>query len=125
MAQNPGFLEGTDLGAPPGRTGSEPGLAPRWSDAPPAAPAGAAATDKKGIKLSFKDQRRLEEAERRITEIPREIADLEAGLADPALFGRDPARFSALTRQIDARRDELARAEDDWLALEEKRSPPR
>ena len=73
------------------------------------------------VKLTFKDQRRLEEAEKEIATLPAEIAALETRLSDPGLYSRDPKGFDALTAQADALRAKLARAEEDWLALEEKR----
>jgi ATP-binding cassette subfamily F protein uup len=73
------------------------------------------------VKLTFKDQRRLEEAEREIANLPSDIVKLEMRLADPGLYARDPNGFDALTRDADALRVRLALAEEDWLALEEKR----
>ena len=73
------------------------------------------------VKLTFKDQRRLEEAEKEIATLPGEIEALETKLSDPGLYARDPKGFDALTAQADALRTRLAQAEEDWLALEEKR----
>jgi ATP-binding cassette subfamily F protein uup len=73
------------------------------------------------VKLTFKDQRRLEEAEKETATLPGEIEGLETQLADPGLYARNPRRFDALTAQIDTLRARLAQAEEDWLALEEKR----
>ena len=74
------------------------------------------------VKLTFKDQRRLEEAEREVANLPSDIEKLEARLADPGLYARDPKGFEALTRDADALRARLARAEEDWLTLEERRA---
>ena len=74
------------------------------------------------VKLTFKDQRRLEEAEREIANLPSDIEKLEARLADSGLYARDPKGFDALTRDADALRARLARAEEDWIMLEEKRA---
>jgi ATP-binding cassette subfamily F protein uup len=73
------------------------------------------------VKLTFKDQRRLEEAERETATLPAQIEALETRLADPGLYARNPKSFEALTLEADALRAQLARAEADWLALEEKR----
>ena len=72
-------------------------------------------------KLSYKEQRRLEEAERQVPDLEAEIARIEAALADPALFTADPKRFAALTRRLETARSELENAELDWLELSEKR----
>ena len=72
-------------------------------------------------KLSFKDQRRLDEAAGEMERLPAQIADLEQRLTDQALYTRDPKRFEALTRELDEIRQRLLKAEEDWLAIEERR----
>jgi ATP-binding cassette subfamily F protein uup len=106
LSQNPGFF------SPPARKAE-----PRPAAAPPPRPAAPA----RPSKLSYKDQRRLEELEGLIADLPGKIAALEAGLADPGLYARDPAGFERLSRALDAARDQLAAAEEEWLALEERR----
>jgi ATP-binding cassette subfamily F protein uup len=76
---------------------------------------------KAAAKLSFKDQRRLEECEKEMGDLPVEIGKLEVKLADPGLYARDPKAFDAAMQAADVLRDRLAKAEEDWLALEEKR----
>ncbi|MBI1685852.1 ABC-F family ATP-binding cassette domain-containing protein [Caulobacter hibisci] len=83
----------------------------------PAAPA----APKKTVKLSYKDQRRLEECEALIAGSPKILADLEKKLDDPNLYARDPAGFDKIMKSLDKARADLAQAEEDWLALEEKR----
>ena len=82
------------------------------AQAPPPKPAG---------KLTYKDQRRLAELETLIAEGPGKVAALEPSLADPGLYGRDPAGFDRLTRALAAKQAEVAAAEEEWLALEERR----
>ncbi len=107
VSQNPGFFGRLPIAAfAPTKIAAKP------TPAPPAKPAG---------KLSYKDQRRLEELEKLIAEAPGKTAALEARLADPGLYGRDPAAFQALSRQLDQTREGLAAAEEEWLALEERR----
>ena len=53
--------------------------------------------------------------------LPAQIADLEQRLTDQALYTRDPKRFEALTRELDEIRQRLLKAEEDWLAIEERR----
>jgi ATP-binding cassette subfamily F protein uup len=108
IAQNPGFFARLPIAA---------FAAPRTTVQPVAKPAPAA----KPGKLSYKDQRRLEELEKLIAEAPGRIAALEAKLADPALYTRDPAAFQALSRDLDALHAAVASGEEEWLALEERR----
>ena len=79
------------------------------------------AAGRRSTKLSYKDQRRLEELDRLIASGPAEIARLEAVLAEPGFYGRDPAAFAAATTAMDKARTDLAAAEAAWFELEEKR----
>ena len=103
LSQNPGFL-----GAPT----EAPKPAPK---SPPVERAQAP------VKLSFKDQRRLAEIETLLAEGPARIAVIEAQLADPNLYARDRKAFEATNGRLDALRREVAAAEGEWLALEERR----
>ncbi|HLZ84548.1 MAG TPA: ABC-F family ATP-binding cassette domain-containing protein [Caulobacteraceae bacterium] len=101
LSQNPGFLD-----AP------EPAPARRARPAAPPRPATQA------VKLSFKDQRRLDELEARLAVLPAEIAALEHQLHDPGLYGRDPGAFARTSTALEAARHDLATAEEAWLDLE-------
>ncbi len=105
LEQNPGFLEPQDASA------SRRKMA---STTAPAAPA-------KTAKLSYKDQRRLEELETLVETLPVTIAGFEKDLADPALYSRDPKRFDALMTSLTAAQKQLSQAEEEWFSLEEKR----
>jgi ATP-binding cassette subfamily F protein uup len=72
-------------------------------------------------KLSYKDQRRLSELETLIADAPGQVAKLEKALADPGLYGRDPAAFQRLSAELESVRTRLISAEEEWLALEERR----
>ena len=74
-----------------------------------------------GAKLSYKDQRRLEELAGLIETLPAAILRHEKALADPGLYGRDRPAFDRLSTTLDKARAELASAEDEWLSLEERR----
>ena len=87
----------------------------------PKAVAAAPVVVKKAGKLSYKDQRRLEECEALVAASPGILADLEKRLHDPGFYARDPAGFDKLMKTLDKARADLATAEEDWLALEEKR----
>jgi len=108
VRQNPGFLSDG-----PRATGE--GKAARAE--PPARPAPAAAPKK----LSYKDQRRLEELEGLIGTLPAEIARHDGLLADPDLYARDPAAFDRAVKAAAAARAQLEAAETEWLELEERR----
>ena len=107
LRQNPGFFAPV-AGAAPSASG------PRAATPAPTPP-------RKVVKLTYKDQRRLEELEGRVAAIPGEIAAAEEKLHDPGLYARDPTGFDRLMKRLDALRAELAASEDEWLALEEKR----
>ncbi|MBI1196402.1 MAG: ATP-binding cassette domain-containing protein [Phenylobacterium sp.] len=106
LSQNPGFFGAPRVVAPAKAAAARP--------APPA-PKPAAA------KLSYKDQRRLSELETLVSDMPGKIAALEQALADPTLYSRDAAAFDRYTRALDAARDQLAAAEEEWLDLESRR----
>jgi ATP-binding cassette subfamily F protein uup len=103
MEQNPGFL------SPP---------AERAAAKPRAAPPRAVAA---ATKLSYKDERRLAELEVAMPALAKQITALEERLTDADLYRRDPAAFHATTAALDKARGDLANAEEDWLALEERR----
>ncbi len=103
MRQNPAFFD-----------------EPTTASAPKAAPV-PRAEPKKSAKLSYKDQRRLEELEALVAKLPNDIAALDEKLGDPNLYTRDPALFDKTMKAADAARAQLAAAEEEWLELEEKR----
>ncbi len=107
-SQNPGFFAAAAAPAP----SPAPKLAP-----PPKTAGGAPAV----TKLSYKDQRRLEELERLVAELPERIAGLEHELADAGLYTRDPAAFARISGELETLRERLSSAEDEWLALEARR----
>jgi ATP-binding cassette subfamily F protein uup len=108
LEQNPDFLESRTASSSKRKMTST------------SAPAPAAAAPRAG-KLTYKDQRRLEELEKLVEAMPGILAALEKDLADPALYSRDPKRFDALMKRHTEAKGQLASAEDEWLALEEKR----
>ncbi|MGL4528697.1 MAG: ABC-F family ATP-binding cassette domain-containing protein [Aestuariivirga sp.] len=72
-------------------------------------------------KLSFKEKHALETLPGLMQKLESEAAALEQRLADPGYFGRDAKGFDADIKRLAAIRDELARAEEQWLELEMKR----
>ncbi len=71
-------------------------------------------------KLSYKDQRDLDQLPGRIDQIEAEIASNEALLSDPDLYRRDPGRFEAISAAIERLRLERDSAERRWLELAEQ-----
>jgi len=111
VAQNPGFFARPTLsGATAGQGLRQPRPAPSARPEPA-----------RSAKLSYKDQRRLEELEAQIGAAPAQIAALESSLADPSLYGRDPGLFERLTRNLETVRIQLTSAEEEWLSLEARR----
>ncbi|WP_309082625.1 ATP-binding cassette domain-containing protein [Chelativorans sp.] len=69
-------------------------------------------------KLSYKQKFALETLPGRIDALGREITRIEERLADPALYSRDAAAFARLTKELDEKRAERGRLEEEWLELE-------
>jgi len=105
LHQNPGYFQPL---AQPVATATPKAAAPK---APAARP----------TKLSYKDQRRLQELEGLVAELPERIRKLEADMADPDLYAKDRAKFDRLSATLDATRSQLEASEEEWMALEEQR----
>jgi len=105
LAQNPGFFRAIDLASP---TPAPKPAAPKPEPAKP-------------TKLSYKDQRRLQELDGLIAALPGQIAKLETQLADPNLYARDRAGFDKINAALEKARTDLSSAEEEWLELEERR----
>jgi ATP-binding cassette subfamily F protein uup len=69
-------------------------------------------------KLSYNQQRALEQLPGKIQELQTKTSDLEAALADPGLYARDPEAFDKTAAALSAAQEALARAEEEWLELE-------
>ena len=122
IRQNPGFFDGAPAivrdGPPRTAKASSQDATPGDAVGSRIAPAAVA---NRPVKLSYKDQRRLEELDRLFAALPRDIEALETRLADPDLYARDDRAFDATMAALDRARADLASAEAEWLALEEKR----
>ncbi len=77
-------------------------------------------------KLSYKEQRALEEQKRELAEIPRRIEALEheqqqltLQMADPIFYQQDEATITQAANRLKALTDELAQAYAHWEALEQ------
>jgi ATP-binding cassette subfamily F protein uup len=69
-------------------------------------------------KLSYKDQRELNELPARLQRLGEEITATEAKLADPQLYARDASGFAALSERLTVLLGEHDAAEHRWLELE-------
>jgi len=87
---------------------------PREKTEAPAAPA-------RQARLSFKDKHALEKLPARIAALEAEIAKHAKTIADPTLYARDRAVFDKASAALAAAQADLAKAEDEWLRLEELR----
>jgi ATP-binding cassette subfamily F protein uup len=76
---------------------------------------------KPAAKLTFKDAHRLQTLEGLIPKLTADIAAGQIRLEDAGLYARDPKAFNTIMASLDRARAELAAAEQEWLALEEKR----
>jgi len=72
-------------------------------------------------RLTFAQQRRLDELPGEIDRLEAEIARLEDFLSTPDLFTREPAKFRKASEGLAERQQRLAEAEEEWLELEEPR----
>ena len=107
IGQNPDFF---------GRNTAAARAAGKAAAAPPPSPPA-----RRLAKLSYKDQRRLEELEALTPQLAAQIAADEARLEDPGLYARDPKGFDRIMAALVKARQTLAAAEEEWLALEEKK----
>ena len=71
-------------------------------------------------KLSFTEEHRLKELPSVIERLTAEIGKLEELLAQPDLFTKEPVKFKKATEALVERQTALAKAEEEWLTLEEK-----
>jgi ATP-binding cassette subfamily F protein uup len=69
-------------------------------------------------KMSFKDKHALETLPGLITGLEKEIGRLNRVLSDGDLYTRQPAKFAEASKSLEAAQAELAKAEEQWLALE-------
>ena len=70
--------------------------------------------------LTFTERKRLEDLPSQISRLEAEIAKLTAFLSEDGIFLREPAKVARATQLMAERQAALARAEEDWMALEEK-----
>ncbi len=92
---------------------------PKKPEAKPApAAVAAAAPAAKPKKLSFKEQRELEELPQRIASLEAEQADISARLADPELYRKEPGEVQKLNQRFAEIDTLLMDALERWEAIE-------
>jgi ATP-binding cassette subfamily F protein uup len=84
----------------------------------PAKPAPAAAAASAKRKLSYKDQRELDELPARIEALETRIAEMTAAMNDPAFFQRDHAAVTTHNAALATAHAELEQAYARWQALD-------
>jgi len=89
---------------------------PAKTSAPPAPAAAAPAAAKR--KLSYKEQRELDELPARIEALDTKIAEMTEAMNDPAFFQRDHAAINAHNAALAAAQAELEQAYARWEALD-------
>ena len=72
-------------------------------------------------RLSFNEQRELDELPDRIAKLEAYIEQANAFLADPDSYKRDPGKFEKAIDRLAEAKEALTGAEERWLALETKR----
>jgi ATP-binding cassette subfamily F protein uup len=72
-------------------------------------------------RMSFKDKHALETLPQTIADLQAKTKALQDKLAEPDFYARDRAGFEAATTELGALQQEIAAAEERWLALELER----
>ncbi len=85
--------------------------------APPVATRDADAPGMRARKLSYREQRELEQLPIRIDELETEQRQLNEALADPALYARDARGAARMHERLAQLDDELTAAWERWEAL--------
>jgi len=83
-----------------------------------AANSGPKRSERAPARLSYAQQKRLDDLPAEIDRLGAEIARLEGFLAGPEIFDREPAKFRKASEGLAERQHRLAAAEEEWLELE-------
>ncbi|MBN8827171.1 MAG: ABC-F family ATP-binding cassette domain-containing protein [Sphingobacteriia bacterium] len=73
--------------------------------------------NKKNNKLSYKDQRDLENIPKQLTAIEDEINQLELELSDPELYSKSKDKFTSYTKKIEDLKENKNKLEERWLEV--------
>jgi ATP-binding cassette subfamily F protein uup len=72
-------------------------------------------------KLSYKEQRDLDELPEKIERLQAKIEQLQSRMSDPDFYRRDPRKFQEASDALNRAQEALDKAETRWLELEERR----
>ena len=78
-------------------------------------------SEKSPAKLSYKEQRELDQLPERLEKLEKDAVLCRNALADPELYTRDPVRFEKITAALAETEQKLSLAEERWVELESKR----
>ncbi len=70
------------------------------------------------VKLSYKQQRELDQLPEQIDALTEKIAELNVKLAQSDFFAKDPEAFAAAAEALSKAQDDLMASEERWLELE-------
>ncbi|MCP3667973.1 MAG: ATP-binding cassette domain-containing protein [Gammaproteobacteria bacterium] len=73
---------------------------------------------KKPVKLSYKDQRELDQLPKKIEELEQSIESIQKEMSDPAIYQQGGDRISQLQESLSKREAELQSAYDRWEVLD-------
>ena len=105
---------GYGVGAEPQLTSAAKAMRP-LAETAAVAPVSSSASKRK---LSFKEKHALETLPKRMDELNALKAKIQKEMADPGLYARDKPRFDKLSAAIGKAEADIAKAEEEWLALE-------
>ena len=73
---------------------------------------------KKTAKLTYKDQRELDDSPQKVAQLGDDIKALEDLMASSDLYTKDPIKFKKTVDKLDSKKAELEKTEERWLELE-------
>ena len=79
-------------------------------------------TPKKGIKLSYKEQRELDELPEKIEQLENQQSEYETITADPSFYQQEQSLISEKLSELESINQELENAYERWDELEEKKA---
>jgi ATP-binding cassette subfamily F protein uup len=83
---------------------------------------GAGEASQRAGKLSYKEQRELDQLPGQMERLQQKIETLQAQIDDPDFYQRDPDRFHEAVDALEKAQTALEKAETRWLELEERKA---
>ncbi len=108
--------QAAEAGRAAARPATTPAAVAKPAPAPAPAPSAAAATPRR--KLSYKDQRELDELPVRIERLEAELAEATTAVQDPGLYQQGPDAVAAANARLSALQADLEQAYARWSELE-------